>query len=213
MGKAKDESTKLEKKSSKVSNKLLVLLVILLIGAAFIIGVVLKDYINGPDVVSIMDIEGTINDIGELATAEYIFTIANVSEKPKKELVGIEIPFTNSKIIYSYEGTIKAGIDFVKVEVDVNEKNKTIFVDLPDSEILSTEVDNDSLIIYDEKNNPINRFSFSDMNLAIDDIKNKAEETAIDKGLLLRSQENAQSIIRTTILSLYDPEEYSVEFY
>ncbi len=213
MGESKEKNSKLEKKSNNKINKFLVLFVILALGGAFIIGGILENIRSGPDVVSIMDIEGKINDIGELATAEYIYTISSVTEKPNKELVGLKIPFTSSQIVYSYEGIIKAGIDFVKIEIDVNENNKKIFINLPDAQILSSEVDNESLIIYDERNNPLNNFSFSDLNLAIVDIKEKAEEIAVVKGLLIRSQENAESIIRSTIESFYGTEEYSVEFY
>jgi hypothetical protein len=213
MEKIKCGFTKLGEKSGRISNKILIFFGIVLIVAAFIVGGVLENNRNVPDMVSIMDIEGKINDIGELATAEYIYTISNVTEKPNKELIGLKIPFTSSQIIYSYEGIIKAGIDFVKIEIGVNENNKTISIKLPDAQILSSEVANDSLIIYDEKNNPLNNFSFSDLNLAIVDIKQKAEETAIAKGLLIRSQENAESIIRSTIESFYSTEEYSLEFY
>jgi len=213
MGESKEKNSKLEKKSNNKINKFLVLFVILALGGAFIIGGILENIRSGPDVVSIMDIEGKINDIGELATAEYIYTISSVTEKPNKELVGLKIPFTSSQIVYSYEGIIKAGIDFVKIDIHVDENNMTIFIGLPDAQILSSEVDNDSLIIYDERNNPLNNFSFSELNLAIVDIKQKAEETAIAKGLLIRSQENAESIIRSTIESFYGTEEYNVEFY
>jgi len=213
MRKAKGGLRKLRGKNGNISNKLLILLGIVLIGAAFIIGGILENDRNVPDMVSVMDIEGKINDIGELATAEYIYTISSVTEKPNKELIGLEIPFTSSKIIYSYEGTVKAGIDFVDIKIDVKESNKMIYIGLPDSTILSSEVDNESLIIYDEKNNPLNKFSFSELNIAIVDIKEKAEETAIEKGLLVRAQENGQSIIRSTVESFYGLEEYSVEFY
>jgi hypothetical protein len=116
-------------------------------------------------------------------------------------------------VIYSYEGLIKAGIDFNKIEVTVNEANKTIFIELPDAEILSSEVDFDSLIVYDAKYNPFNVFTFSDMNLGLTALKEKAEESAITNGLLIRAADNAQSILRTTVMSFYDPGEYKVEFY
>ena len=213
MGKSKVGLTKLGENSGKISSKILIFFGIVLIVAAFIVGGLLDNYRNEPDMVSVMDIEGKINDIGELATAEYIYTISSVTEKPNKELIGLKIPFTSSQIVYSYEGIIKAGIDFVKIDIHVDENNMTIFIGLPDAQILSSEVDNDSLIIYDERNNPLNNFSFSELNLAIVDIKQKAEETAIAKGLLIRSQENAESIIRSTIESFYGTEEFNLEFH
>ena len=59
-----------------------------------------------------------------------------------KELFGADIPFTNSKYIYSYGITIKAGFDFN--EIEWNEKGNTIEVKLPEVKILSSEIDQDS---------------------------------------------------------------------
>ncbi|MGB5823947.1 MAG: DUF4230 domain-containing protein [Proteocatella sp.] len=201
------------KKNEKLVSKLMVLIVLVAIGSAFIIGLKLADYNKEPAIISIMNIEGNIKEIGELATMEYGYLIAQTAEKPNRTVVGLEVPFTNSRVIYSYEGLIKAGINFNEIKVKVNEVNKTISVDLPDADILSSEVDFDSLIVYDEKNNPFNAFTFSDMNLNISEAQIKAEESALSKGLLVRAAENAQSMIRTTVMSFYDLGEYEIEFH
>lgn len=164
-----------------------------------------------PNVVTI-DIAGSIKNIGELATAEYGYKLAQIASKPSKEIAGFKIPFTSSKVIYSYEGMIKAGIKFQDVEVTVDEAGKTIHVNMPDAEILSSEVLFDSLIVYDENYSPFNTLTFSDMNLSLSDLQSEAEETALAGGLLKRAEENAQNIIRTSIGSLYSPDEYKVEF-
>ena len=201
------------KKSGMFFSGFTVLIVIAAIASAFFIGFKIARDKQEPAIIAIMNIEGTIKDIGELATAEYGYTIAQTTDKPNMKVVGFEIPFTSSKVIYSYEGLIKAGIDFNKIEVTVNEANKTIFIELPDAEILSSEVDFDSLIVYDAKYNPFNVFTFSDMNLGLTALKEKAEESAITNGLLIRAADNAQSILRTTVMSFYDPGEYNIEFY
>jgi hypothetical protein len=201
------------KKSGMFFSGFMVLIVIAAIASAFFIGFKIARDNQEPAIIAIMSIEGTIKDIGELATAEYGYTIAQTTDKPNRKVVGFEIPFTSSKVIYSYEGLIKAGINFNKIEVTVNEANKTIFIELPDAEILSSEVDFDSLIVYDAKYNPFNVFTFSDMNLGLTALKEKAEESAITNGLLIRAADNAQSILRTTVMSFYDPGEYKVEFY
>ncbi|MDP3388279.1 MAG: DUF4230 domain-containing protein [Eubacteriales bacterium] len=201
------------KKSGMFFSGFMVLIVIAAIASAFFIGFKIARDKQEPAIIAIMNIEGTIKDIGELATAEYGYTIAQTTDKPNMKVVGFEIPFTSSKVIYSYEGLIKAGIDFNKIEVTVNEANKTIFIELPDAEILSSEVDFDSLIVYDAKYNPFNVFTFSDMNLGLTALKEKAEESAITNGLLIRAADNAQSILKTTVMSFYDPGEYKIEFY
>lgn len=191
---------------------MVILMVIMMIVSASIASKGLPSNQNvEPDVVTI-DINGSIKNIGELATAEYGYKLAQIASKPSKEIAGFKIPFTSSKVIYSYEGMIKAGIKFQDVEVIVNEEDKTIQVNMPDAEILSSEVLFDSLIVYDENYSPFNTLTFSDMNLSLSDLQSEAEKTALEGGLLKRAEENAQNIVRTSIGSLFSPDEYTVEF-
>ena len=185
---------------------------------ALILAIVYIVYLKSSDkqieaVVVTTDIEGVINDIGELATAEYGYKIAQIADKPSKTFAGFKIPFTSSQVIYSYEGLIKAGIDFEDIEVTVNEINKIIYVRIPDVKLLSSEVYFDSLIVYDEDYSPFNTFTFEDMNLSISDLQSQAESSALSSGLLERAATNAQNIIHTSISTFYDSDEYTVEFY
>ena len=119
--------------------------------------------------------------------------------------------FTSSHIIYSYKGVVKAGLQFKDIKVDVNENSKTVYVDLPEPEILSSEIDNDSLEIYDEKYSLLNSPKFEDFNESIGSVKEKARESAIENGLLDTAEENAKKLIETSILSLMG-KEYTVKF-
>ena len=73
-----------------------------------------------------------LNDIGELATEEYFFTRVETFDK-SKNIKGIKIPFTESKFVYSYDGIVKAGIDFADVSVEKDDLKKIITITLPDS--------------------------------------------------------------------------------
>ncbi len=157
-------------------------------------------------------IKNSINDIGELATADYCYTLVQNTEKPKREVFGFEIPLTASKVIYSYDGVIKAGFDFSEIAVDVNTITKKIKCTLPEAKILSSDINYDSLNVYDENNNPFNAFTFEDMNLSISDLKQKAEDAATENGLLTRAVENARTLITSQISGLFEPNEYAIEF-
>lgn len=194
----------------KLIGAILSIVIILLIGTFSY--KIYSDYIerqNEP-VVSTMDFQGALNDIGELATAEYGFRITQIADKPNKTVIGLEIPFTDSKVIYSYSGVIKAGIDFEKIEVNFNEVNSTIAIDLPKVKILSSDIDTDSLIVYDEKYSPFNTFTFEDMNLSIDILKETTIESAVSEGLLDRGKENAEMIIRATVVNMLNTEGYKI---
>ncbi len=158
-------------------------------------------------------IKGAFNDIGELATSEYAYKIAETMDKPSKKFAGLDIPFTQSKVLYSYEGSVKAGIDFVDIDVVVNESNKTIFVELPEAKILSSEVKHESLVIYDAEYSPFNKVTFEDVSLSIASLERTAKNAAEFDGLLELAKENARRIIEASIGGLYDSKEYRVEFH
>jgi hypothetical protein len=163
-----------------------------------------------PVTVTTDDIEAKINEIGELASAEFVYTITQSADKESFEVFNIKIPFTSSRVIYSYSGTIKAGIDFGKIRART--EGETIHIRLPESTILSNELDNDSLTVYDEKNSIFNSFSFSDMNASQADLKKTAEETAIERGLLETADANARQLIEKTVGSMYGSGNYTVVF-
>lgn len=186
-------------------------LVFLLVIGGAIFFLILKPDITPQFVTN--DIEATISDIGELATSEYRYTISQTAKKDDVKLLGISIPFTSSHVLYSYQGVIKAGIQFGEITIHVNETDKTVFVELPETEILSEEVFQDSLIVYDESHSPFNTFTFSDMNLSVADLKDTAKKDAVKNGLLNAARENAITILNSTVNSFYDTDEYTVEYH
>ena len=80
-----------------------------------------------------------LDNVGELVTQVGYFTNVEVIEN-NRELWGITIPFTQSKYIFSYDGTIKAGIDFERVEWDADELGKSVTIRMPKVEVLSNEI-------------------------------------------------------------------------
>lgn len=159
-----------------------------------------------------------LRDIGELATEEYTYTEVGTFDRSKTvQILGRDynLPLTQSKFIYSYDGTIKAGIDFTQITVEKDEAGRQITVTLPAARILSSELDEDSFQLYDEKNNIFNPYSVSDVNDTNREIKTHAEEKAVSKGLLKRAGENAKTMIYGLLRSAYvealDIGEYTIQ--
>lgn len=157
-----------------------------------------------------LDIQGKINDIGELATAEYVYTISESMHKEGLTIFGKEL--TSSEVVYSYSGIIKAGVIFSEIEIEVNNDRKQIYVKLPKSQILSNELDLNSLEIINEKYSNFNKVNFSDINLSQQTCKDTAQTKAIEKGLLDNADENAKKIIESMIAGFYDTNEYTIYF-
>lgn len=155
-------------------------------------------------------IKAGLADIGELATEEYYFTGVE-SFDSSKSIQGFNIPFTTTSFIYSYDGTIKAGIDFTAIDVEKDDLKKLIVVTIPESKILSSEIDENSFKLYDEKKSIFNPLSVSDVNDTIKDLKEKAEADAIKKGVLKRADKNAVNLIKQFLKSTYEVSDYTIK--
>lgn len=151
-------------------------------------------------------------EISELATAEYMFTdAAKVSDS--KQIKNWNIPFTQKSFIMKWNGTIKAGLDLEKIGVQVEEAEKKIIITLPNAEILSYEIDQDSVEVLDEKNNIFNRISINDKVQFDASCEEAMKERAIESGILEKALKYAENIIgqllrRDGTVS----EAYSIEF-
>lgn len=148
-------------------------------------------------------------NIGELATQSSYCTQVNVTDSSKK-LFGASIPFTNSKYIYSYGITIKAGYDFN--EIDWNEKGNTIEVKLPEVKILSSEIDQDSFKVYHEDESVFNQVTLEGNNEALTKLKEQAQTDAIESGLFENARDNAETILTSFFGNVYDLNEYEIVF-
>lgn len=135
-----------------------------------------------------------IQSIGELATVEYLFTDA-ARFSDSKQLGNWEIPFTEKSFTMKWDGVIKAGIQVDQIVIEVNNDDGIITVTLPAAQILSYEVDNDSVEILDEKNNIFNKISVNDKVQLDASTEEEMKDRAIRNGLLEKAQKNAEDII------------------
>ncbi len=148
-------------------------------------------------------------DIGELATQAAYTTIVEDTDV-SRELFGVSIPFTQSKLIYSYDVVVKAGLDFDQVKWTVSE-NK-IKVEMPEIRILSSEIQFDSFQTYYENESIFRPVKIDENNQAIQEMVKKAETTAVENGLLENARENAEMMIKGFIYQNIDSQEYQISF-
>lgn len=150
-------------------------------------------------------------NIGELSTQAGFYTNVQVIDKSQK-LFGWSLPLTQSKSIFSYDGVIKAGYNFSKITIDVDDTVHTIIVKLPQPEIFSNEIDPDSMQIYDERQSIFTPLKINDMNDSLVELKKESKEKAISNGLLDNVRKNAELLITGFLSSAYDPNQYSIKF-
>lgn len=148
-------------------------------------------------------------DIGEFATQSAYCTEVSSTANARK-LFGHNLPFTQSKIVFSYDVVIKAGYDFSAITWDV--KDTTITVKLPEVKVLSCEVKEDSFKKYVEDESIFTPFTLDDNNNAMKALKETAQTDAIANGLYENARSNAETMLTTFFSSAYDMDQYTIEF-
>ncbi len=206
-----ENNDKKEKKKNKLLKILknpliqkIIILVLVAIASGFI-AIGIKD-------VFISDSKTTkigFENIGELATQSAYCTQVNVTDS-SRELFGNKIPFTQSKYIYSYDITIKAGYDFSDIEWNV--KGNTIEVKMPNVKILSSQIDLDSFKVYHEEESIFNKITLSENNETLKKLQSEAQTQAIKNGLYENARTNAETMLTSFFANVYDLKEYKIVF-
>jgi len=137
-------------------------------------------------------------DIGELAIESCVMTEIDVVDKSRK-FYGVNVPFTQTKYIYSYDVIVKAGIDFS--QVDWGEAgNNTVNVIVPEIKVLSKELKKDSFKVYHEEESILTK------------LEDTALKDAIDNGLYDRAKESAKKQLKSFIKTNDKYKDYKIHF-
>lgn len=151
-------------------------------------------------------LENRLTEINQYASLTYSYT--NMAEfENTKDFYGIKLPFTTKGFIITYEGEIKAGMDLSKATVNVS--GSKIEVILPPAEILSHEIDEESLEVFDETTSIFNPLKVEDYNGFNKDQKAAMEAKAADKGILAEAEKNASVAIENFVKQIAG-EDYTV---
>ncbi len=154
-------------------------------------------------------LEEGLRDMGMLITEEYLFKEVTSFSSTKTFAWIIK---ANSKLVMGYEGTITAGIDFSGIAVSKDDAQKKITVKLPESSIYNCALDYSSFEVYQEDVSRWNPISASDYNGSVEELEQRAQQRALERGILDKADRNAQLLIRNFIASLVDLSAYSLEF-
>lgn len=162
--------------------------------------------------ISTVVLEKELEDIGELATEKYYFTEMKNREDTMEflDLEGWEMPWTSNSIIITFSGYVTAGIsDFSKIDIDIDEKDQTIVVELPEVEILGVYIDHDSIDTYDVEDNIFNPIP---MDAQVDMLKEAEDEVvdeALNDGILDKSKQRLEDLIESLIETMVEGTSYS----
>ena len=162
--------------------------------------------------ISLSVINTELKEIGELATMEFLYTDA-ASFENSKTLLKIKIPGTTKTFVAKWDGIIKAGVKVDGIRAALNETEKILTIYMPKAEILSHEIDENSVETLDQKNGLFNPVKVEDVRSFDAATKEAMEKRAIENGVLEKAQESAETVI--TKLLRANPaitEDYKIEF-
>lgn len=200
-----DENKVAKRKKSMVKTKLIALIAVIVIalGAGLYFG---KSFSSESRITKL-----GFEDMGELATQAAYCTMVEDTEAAR-DLFGVEIPFTQSRLIYSYDVIVRAGLDFEQIEWSVDDPNKVIEVKLPEIKVLNSELDTESFKLYLEDESIFRRISMEENNDSMIEMEENARRQAVGNGLLDEARANAEAILRSFFVGVYDLEKYEIVF-
>lgn len=132
----------------------------------------------------------------KLVSADYTYSnIATVTDY--RDIKGIIIPLTTDKVVFTYTGTIYAGIDLNQVHFDVNNDSKTIYITLPQPKKIAHEIHTDSYQFETVNNSIFTSIEPEEFTREANAQKYEQERKAKEEGTLAaNANDNAQAVLR-----------------
>ena len=169
---------------------------------------------QSPDHLDPVTVEEKIVEISELATLECDFSDSEKYTGDAKKILGFSLPFTSKEMMLAYSGKVKMGPNLKdNMTVNLDEEANKIKVEIPHSEILSYEVDEDTVKIIYVKNGVFNSVSPQNVNdLRKDMKKKKIDHIKKDTDYLEQADEKAVSQITSFLNSAYPDLDVEIDF-
>ena len=205
----RDTETKPRRMGLKMKILLILLTLLLICGAvlaAFLCGLRQASQAAEPQITSDL-LASRLRSVQELVTVSYYYTNMGRFEN-QVDFYGWKVPFTTKSFIVSYDGVIKAGVDLEKLQVSIGDGEVT--VTLPESRIISHEIPEDSLEVFDESDNLFNHITIEDYTAFTQDQKAAMEQRAVDGGLLDRANQEARTAVDSLLRIMPGLEKYTL---
>ncbi len=205
----RDTETKPRRMGLKMKILLILLTLLLICGAvlaAFLCGLRQASQAAEPQITGDL-LASRLRSVQELVTVSYYYTNMGRFEN-QVDFYGWKVPFTTKSFIVSYDGVIKAGVDLEQLQVSIGDGEVT--VTLPESRIISHEIPEDSLEVFDESDNLFNHITIEDYTAFTQDQKSAMEQRAVDGGLLDRANQEARTAVDSLLRIMPGLEEYTL---
>lgn len=155
-------------------------------------------------------IANKLTGISEYSSLEYLYT--NVGKfEDQGDFYGWKVPLTTKSFIITYDGVMKMGIKGEDIHIDV--EGNQIIVAIPPAEILSHEIKEETVEVFDQTRNIFNQIRIEDYTNFAVDRKKEMEKKALENGLLEEAQERAEQQLTLFIRSIVGADgDYEITF-
>lgn len=202
----KEKKTKSFIKAVPIVIKIVVVIAILL--GVFYLGNACSSVIN----LQTKSTKFGLKDVGELVTQTAYVTVVTDNKENKELFNKFEIPFTESRQVFSYDVEVDVSVNFSEISYTVDSENKEIKVSLPHSKIYKTTLNTDSLKVYLDTESLFSRIDLKEHNDALNAIKEQAATDAKSNGTLEAEDNNAKRLVESFIKENSRYKDYSFSY-
>lgn len=151
---------------------------------------------GGQERISQEALGASFEPIAELAVEEYVYSSVGSFDKERLQVAGVEVPFTAKSFLVTFDGRVTAGIRNAEaIAVKVDDAAKTVTVSVPRPEVLSSDLDEASVVVHDQSMNPLNQVKVEDVTGFIAEQEQIARDKAVTQGLLKRATARTEELM------------------
>lgn len=152
-----------------------------------------------------------VKSIAELSVLEYDYSNASSGTDTiqfAKILKDLKIPFTTKTVVMQYDGIIKLGADTSQIKVGKITKSLAgnitkISITLPPIQVLSHEIDRDSIEFPVEKDTILNKLKTEDFAKLEETAREEMEQRALESDIIKTAANDLQTKITSYLQAIY----------
>lgn len=197
-----------KKGKSKFFNIAKYIIIIFVICVIFFSGMLFNTIFNGQTKTTKLGFE----DVGELVTQTGYLTIVQDSKEHREFFSLFQIPFTESRQIFSYDLEVDASVNFSEITKDIDAEKEEIKIEMPHAKIYKATIKNDSLKVYLDEESLFSRIDLNEHNEVIEEMKKQGIKDAEANGILELAEANAERLITDFVKSNGSYKDYNIIF-
>lgn len=154
-----------------------------------------------------------LENVNELVTQTCHTIVLEDSKESKYFFDLFEIPFTESRQIFSYDFDVDVSINFSKVEIEsIDDKKEEIKIKMPHSKIYKIVVLPETFKSYLDTDGLFSRIDLTEHNEALNKMEELAKEQCLKSNLLESADENAERLLEAMIKSEKKYKNYNIVY-